>query len=283
MRPLDLGQTIDASMKIVQQRWKTLALLILVVVGPLQLASLVITATTTDHWSLQAAFGDQTKVKYDNESAYAAGQVAILALTFLSYLLGTVACYRAVADTYLGRETGLRASLEFALERLGATLWLSILLATGLVAGFLAFVLPGVWLLIAWSVAVPAMLVEGARGSAALRRSYDLTKDRWWATLGRFFVAYVLVYVAATAVTLAVVALAVVVVDESSLVALALQHVGELLGSLITTPFLAAVTVLVYFDLRVRKERFDPAGGPAPEADEPSFGGFLPPSAPEAR
>ena len=57
----------------------------------------------------------------------------MIALSFLGYLLGTVACYRAIADTYLGRETSARASLRFAGGRLGATLWLTIVLVVGLV------------------------------------------------------------------------------------------------------------------------------------------------------
>jgi hypothetical protein len=55
-----------------------------------------------------------------------------------------------------------------------------------------------------------------------------------------------------------------------------LEHAARFAVSLVTTPFLAAIVMLVYFDLRVRKEGFDlallaermgggPAGGPAPE------------------
>jgi MFS family permease len=277
MRPLDLGQTIDSSMKIVQRQWRTLAVVVLVVAGPLQVLSLIITVATTDSWSLHSSLGDQTDVRYTDEGAYAAGQAGIIALAFLSYLLGTVACYRAVADTYLGRATSVRESLAFAVDRLGASLWLSILLVVAVIAGFLAFVVPGVWLFVAFSVAVPAMLVEGVRGTAALRRSSALTKDRWWATAGRLLVGGIIGYVVGAAASVIAVVLGLLLFDEGSLAALVIQHAGALAGSLFTTPFLAAVTVLVYFDLRVRKERFDPGrdGEAAPE----TFGGWLPPSA----
>jgi hypothetical protein len=277
MRPLDLGQTIDASMKIVQRQWRTLALVVLVVAGPLQLLSLIITVATTDGWSLQPSFGDQANIRYTDESAYAAGQVGIIALTLLSYLLGTVACYRAVADTYLGRATTVRQSLGFAVDRLGASLWLSVLLVVAVMAGLLAFVVPGIWMFVAWSVALPAMLVEGVRGTAALRRSSALTKDRWWATAGRLVVGAIIGYVVGVTASVIAVVLGVLVFDKGSVAALVIQHAGALAGALFTTPFLAAVTVLVYFDLRVRKERFDP--GRAGEAAPETFGGWLPPSA----
>jgi hypothetical protein len=164
--------------------------------------------------------------------------------------------------------------------------------------------------MVAWSVALPVLFVEGKGGFKALGRSAQLVKDRWWATFGRFFVGYILVSVVSTAVTLLWVALALLVVDKSSLGALVLQHIGSLFGSLVTTPFIAALTVLIYFDLRVRKEGFDlallaermggvPAEGPAPEpavrvgapapprpepmpgVGGPDFGGWAPPVAPE--
>jgi len=79
--------------------------------------------------------------------------------------------------------------------------------------------------------------------------------------------------------------------DDTSFAALVLSHVASVLGSLITTPLLVAVTTFVYIDLRLRKEGVDPlgAGGPsgdaaqAPERD--AFGDSVvrwePPVAPE--
>jgi len=268
MGPLNLGETIDASVKIVRARWKTLATVMLVIALPVQIADVVIIRATTDVYEAGTTFQDASaNTTYSNEGAFVAGQVAILALGFLSYLLGTVACYRAVADTYLRRETSARASLEFAAGRLGATLWLTIVLVVGLVAAFLALILPGIWLAVAWCVAYPVMLVEGIGGVAALRRSYELTHGRWWATFGRLAVAYILVFVLSGIVAAVFVA---PIADDTSFGALVLEHTGDFIVSLITTPFLAAVTTLVYFDLRLRKEGVDPArlgDGPVPERD----------------
>jgi hypothetical protein len=194
----------------------------------------------------------------------------MFALSILGYLLGTVACYRAIADTYLGRETDAKESLRYAGSRLGATLWLTIVLVVGLVAGFIALILPGIWLSIAWSVAYPVMLVEGTGGVAALKRSFKLTEGRWWATLGRLLVAYILVLVFTTVASLLFLIPAEWAVSDTSFGALVLESAANFVVSLVTTPFIAAVATLVYFDLRVRKEGFDLAllaermgGGPA--------------------
>jgi hypothetical protein len=319
MRPLNLGETLDASIKIVRRRWRTLALVMVVVALPIQLLDMLVIASTTDTYDVSAGgFTTDTSASsttYSDESAYVGGQVVIQLLSLIGYVLGTVACYRIIADAYLGEEATVGDSLRFAARRAGATLWLSLLLVLGLIGAFIALILPGIWLMVAWSVAFPVMLVEGTGGVKALGRSFALVKDRWWATFGRLVVAYILVSVVTLVVTAVAIGLAVSVVDKTSFGALVLEHAANFMVSLVTTPFIAAVTTLVYFDLRVRKEGFDlallaermggaAAAGPAPESRDafghpvapgpapatappaapasPS-GGWAPPVAPEPR
>jgi hypothetical protein len=288
MRPLNLGETLDASIKIVRSRWRTLAAVMLVIALPIQLANIIIIKLTTDVYQIGTSFSStaDTATTYSDEGAYVAGQTAMIALGILGYLLGIVACYRAVADTYLGRETSARASLRYAGNRLGATLWLTIVLGLGLLAGFLALFLPGVWLYIAWAVVYPVMLVEGTGGVAALKRSFTLVQTRWWATAGRMVVTFILVGVVTVVAALVFLAPTELFINDTSFGALILEHAANLVVSLVTTPFVAAVTTLVYFDLRVRKEGFDPAllgqgvaGPPAytPPASAPPSPSSVPP------
>jgi Membrane domain of glycerophosphoryl diester phosphodiesterase len=284
VRPLNLGETLDASIKIVRARWRALATVMLVIAVPIQVATVLITVTTIDDYEAGSGFlatpshtGDAS-----DDGAFLVGSTAILALTFLGYLLGTVACYRAIADTYLGRQTGAAESLRFAGERLGATLWLTIVLGVGLVLGFLALIVPGIWLAVAWSVAYPAMLVEGTGGFAALRRSAKLVEGRWWATCGRLVVAYVLIIIIGGVVTSVLLA----PVDDTTTAALLLEAVANLVVSVFTTPFLAAVATLIYFDLRVRKEGWtgggavEPAVAATPAPRSPARDAFGNPVAP---
>ena len=110
---------------------------------------MVITSATTDIYQVGAAPGRaRTRgTTYSDEDAYVAGQVAIIALPFLGYLLGTVACYRAIADQYLGRPTGRGESLRYAAGRLGATLWLTIILRRRpRLRASSRSIIPGIWL-----------------------------------------------------------------------------------------------------------------------------------------
>jgi hypothetical protein len=293
VRPLNLGETLDASIKIVRARWRTLATVMIVIALPIQIANVLIISSTTDSYQVgsSAFMGDAASATtYSDEGAYVAGRTLLIALSILGYLLGTVACYRAIADTYLGRDTDARSSLREAGRRLGATLWLSIVLILGVSAGFVALVIPGLWLAIAWSVAYPVMLVEGIGGPGALKRSFKLTEGRWWATCGRLVVAYILVEIITTVAALVFLVPAKLIVDDTSFGALVLESAANFVASLVTTPFIAAVVMLVYFDLRVRKEGFDLAvlaermGGGAAAEPAPARDAFghpvVPPPAP---
>ena len=281
MRPLNLGETLDASIKIVRARWRVLAMVMVVVSLPIQLVDMLIIQSTTDVYEVGSSFASSSTTsatRYGDEGAYLAGQAVIQLLGLLGYLIGTVACYRAIADSYVGRDTTAEESLRFAAHHAARTLWLTILLVVLLIPAFVALVLPGLWLAVAWSVAIPVLLVEGLGGMAALRRSFHLVKDRWWATCGRLVVAYILVSVITGVVTVVPLALTRGVIDDTSFGALLIEHAANFVVSLVTTPFIAAVTTLIYFDLRVRKEGFDlalladgPDGaptdtGPAPRA-----------------
>jgi hypothetical protein len=280
VRPLNLGETLDASIKIVRARWRTLATVMVAVALPIQLLDLLIVTSTTDVYEVGSGFGSDSSTSattYGDEGAYISGQLVIQLLGVAGYLIGTVACYRAIADSYLGRPTSARESLRFAARRMGTTLWLTIVLVVGLCLAFIALVIPGIWLMVAWSVAIPVMLVEGRGGFAALKRSFALVQGRWWATFGRLVVSYILVTVVTGVLSVVLLAPAIWAVDDTSFGALVLEHLANFAVSLLTTPFLAAVITLVYFDLRVRKEGFDlallaermggaPAEGPAPFA-----------------
>ncbi len=258
LRPLDLGGTLDTALKIVTRHARTLVLAVLVVVVPLELLSLIIAESTTRVYDA-SGFGlsGDTHAVYADAGAYTAGQVAITILGVLTSLLATVACFKAVADAYLGRVPTPGNSLRFAARRLPSALWMTIVMVVLLIPAFLALIVPGIWLAVAFSMGLPALLTEDERGFGALSRSFKLVKDHWWRVFLTLLVAYILVAVVQGIVTAVLVALATSVFDSSSFTAHALATIARIIGMAITTPVLSAVTAILYFDLRVRKEGFN--------------------------
>jgi hypothetical protein len=299
LRPLDLGGTLDTAIKIVTRHAGTLTLAVLVVVVPLEVLSLLITESTTRVYDVAAGFGlsgDRGGAVYSDRGAYVAGQIAVLFIGVLTSLLSTVACFKAVADAYLGRRPSAGSSLRFAARRLPAALWLTVALVVVLVPATIALIIPAIWLLVAYSMAFPAMLIERVGGFRALRRSYRLVKGHWWRVALTLLVAYIIVSVLQGVVGAALIAVAVLVFDPESFTAHVLATLSNIAGSALTTPFFAAVTAVIYFDLRVRKEGFDlallaerlggaaatdPVATPAIAPAAPLYGGFAPPVSPD--
>src|SRR5204862_2084055 len=114
-------------------------------------------------------------------------------LQLLLYVLTTLACFRAIADAYLGHPTDWATSLRFAARRAPAAVVMWIVYFLGVFAGAFALLIGALFVAVRWSVAVPALLLERRGPLAALGRSWSLVKGFWWKAFGTLLVASLLV------------------------------------------------------------------------------------------
>jgi hypothetical protein len=102
------------------------------------------------------------------------------------------------------------------------------------------------------------MFVENIGLGAALGRSWRLIEGRWWRTFLILFLMYILIQVVATALQaflyLGQILLSAVV---STYLSIAISEATGILVSSLVSPILQIATVLIYFDLRVRREGLD--------------------------
>ncbi len=255
LRPLGIGEILDAGIKLFMRHWRTLVLSVIGLILPVQiLSALIIASIAPEQFDLTSS---RTGVEEGEEAAFWIGQALIAILTFVTVLLATAVCFKAVADAYLGVEPDWRRSLRFALGRLGGLVGVSFLAGLILVLGFAALIVPGIWLAVAYSVAVPALLLERLGPGKALSRSFRLVRGRWWPTAGALLVGYLLIGIIGALVEGAITIVPTLVAEDNTLVAALGAVVGGTVGSALTTPYSAAVVTLIYFDLRVRKEGLD--------------------------
>ena len=133
---------------------------------------------------------------------------------------------------------------------------LAFLYFLGLIPAFIALIIPGIWLSIAWTVSFPALLSEGIGPVAALGRSFRLVQGRWWPTFGAVLVMNLIVGVISAIIT-GIITATLVGSWTSEATAAVFTTVANTLSALVTLPLSAAVLTVIYFDLRVRKEGFD--------------------------
>jgi hypothetical protein len=293
LRPLSVGEQLDASFKVVRQSFGTLAVCVLVVALPLNILNTLVAASTSDN-----AFDLETGTTNDvSTGTEFAGSLLTGILGLVLTTIAAAACFRAVTATYLGESPTVGESLSFAASRVLPLIWLSILYVLGLIIPFILLIVPGIWLSVAWSLSYPALMFEDVRGVKALGRSFSLVRGRWWATFGALLVMYLIVVVISAILGALFGAVLLGSTDNEALAAVVYTIVNTL-SSLITLPLFAAVLTIIYFDLRVRKEGFDLhllARGVGSETDaanvaassglggyepQPGGGGFAPPESP---
>jgi hypothetical protein len=122
-----------------------------------------------------------------------------------------------------------------------------VLAALGIALGFAALIVPGVYLAIRWYFVPQTVVIEGARGPAALSRSSEIVQGFWWRTLGLVVLANVAV--AIPGVLLLAPFSAIAASTDEAVWAL----IGTILSTSVTTPFVALYSTLLYYDLLARR------------------------------
>jgi hypothetical protein len=110
------------------------------------------------------------------------------------------------------------------------------------------------------------VVLERQSVTGGLRRSFALTRHAFWRTLGILLLAAVIAWFVSTMIKVPFAIAGLVATGATGAggditagvsMATVVDHVGTLLASAITTPFVAAVTCLLYLDRRMRVEALD--------------------------
>ncbi len=211
--------------------------------------------------------------------------LAVVVVGGIAFLFSVGATVYAVSEIYTGRQTSIRDSLRRVRGKSGTIFGVLFLSGLILLAGFIALIVPGIYLMCRICVATPAALLEDIGPSASIRRSFGLTRG----FAGRAFMIYLLYF----AMIWGVIAvfqfpfmflLAVSAKQMQFRVLLTvLTQLGNFIGSVLVAPVSTIGFALFYYDLRVRKEAFDlqmmmqtigpdPMNPPIPGGAPPMFG-----------
>jgi hypothetical protein len=136
------------------------------------------------------------------------------------------------------------------------------------------------WFSVRYSVSIPAVVLENIKGSAAIRRSVDLSKGRRWQGLLALLLGVVIAYAMVALFQGPFYAVMLVLGIKGQLpVWLSLcMAASSSIASMVAGPIPMIVFVLFYYDLRIRKEAFDlqqmmaslPEPGSAPPSQAPA-------------
>jgi hypothetical protein len=171
-QPRSYGELLQASLQVFGRHADVLLTLALVLVAP-------VTLIVDGIWGHALADGA------DADPSLVAQGVSAAISVFVILPLVSASNALVVRDLGAGaepRDVGsvLRAGVQAFPRVLGAV----VLYAIACLAGFILFVVPGVWLAIRCYFAAQAAAVDGLPPAAAMRRSSDLVRGMWWRTFG---------------------------------------------------------------------------------------------------
>lgn len=288
LRPLLFGDILDGAVKAVRFNPKSMVGLSVLVLGAFLVpsAALGVGATALSARLLNTR-GPEAQALVGVPAALIQALLTLLATGVLSGLLSYV-----VSQAVLGRKPDMAATWRSARARVLSLLVLVVLTLLVSLASTTLLIGPGVLLLVTdslgagiallvlgslglvalslffstkISLAAPAIVLEGHGVRTGLGRSFALTKgSAFWRVLGITLVAGILAGIAGWLLglpfTIIGTGIALLTGQDSEtgqMVVTFSSNLSALLTGAITTPFVAAVTGLLYIDRRMRLEALD--------------------------
>ncbi|MGW8332708.1 glycerophosphoryl diester phosphodiesterase membrane domain-containing protein [Streptomyces sp. NPDC055897] len=295
LRPLGVGEILDGAVSTARAHWRTVLGLTLTVAVISQIAQILavryvlpapasINPNATGTEAVNQAFDAMRSSLVDLVPPVVIGQFATL---FTTAILTIV-----VSRSVLGRQVSLGDAWSEARPRLLSLFGLLALLfvmcgsiiAVGILPGALvggaggaALALLGgaatsvvaLWLYVRFSLASPALMLERQSIVQSLRRSAKLVNGSWWRIFGIILLTSALTAIVSMIITIPF-TFAAMAADSSSFnglldgttpdfnwAYLVISGVGAVIGSAITYPIAAGVSVLLYIDQRIRREALD--------------------------
>jgi hypothetical protein len=170
------------------------------------------------------------------------------ALSFLVVApLVTATCIYALRDVAAGTRPRAGRALASGLEAFRPIFLAVLLAALGIGLGLLLLVIPGIYLVVRWYFVPQAVVLEQAQGPGALGASGRVVEGFWW----RAFGIVVLTSLAGTLPSFVLITPFAAIAKSADRALWSL--IGQMAAETVTTPFVALVSTLLYFDLRSRR------------------------------
>ena len=299
LRPLGVGEILDGAVSTMRAYWRTVlgialtvAVLTEIVVVLLQGFFLNDRVDTDALNDPSATLSELTRAMGDAMLSYGVISLVSLIGTIVATALLTTVTSRAV----LGKSVTIGEAWNDArpqVARLFGLIFLLLLIAFGIVAvgvlpgilvaaagageagaaltvlGSLCTVVVAIWLMVRFSLASPALMLEKQGITKSMSRSAKLVRGSWWRVFGIQLLAMLIASILASIIAIPFAFLAAALSSDgvSGLLDsgggdvgwtyLIVSGVGSVIGSMITFPISAGVTVLLYIDQRIRREALD--------------------------
>ncbi|MFJ9902831.1 glycerophosphoryl diester phosphodiesterase membrane domain-containing protein [Streptomyces sp. NPDC101152] len=299
LRPLGVGEILDGAVSTMRTYWRTVLGISLTVAVVTQIVVVLVQGLALDNRATASALSNPSASL--SEVTRAMGDTMLsTSVVFLVSLIGTITATALLTTVtsraVLGRPVTAGEAWRDArpqVLKLFGLIFLLLLIATGVVlggalpgilvavagsggAGAALAVLGGLaagvvalWLMIRFSLASPALMLEKQGIIKSMSRSAKLVRGSWWRVFGIQLLATVIANIVSSIVVIPFTFIAAAFGSDGIVsffnsggadagwTFLVISGIGSVIGSMITLPITAGVTVLLYIDQRIRREALD--------------------------
>jgi hypothetical protein len=255
-QPMSVGQILDQTFRLYREHFVRFFTIVAVVYVPVGLLSILLIALV---------FQETTQITVDQQTGAidASGAVASMITTGVIALLamvGTQLCNGAliknVSEAYLGRQSSVGEAYRFVLPKIGTLIWASFLVGVIVMIGFVLLIVPGVIFALWFALTTPAIVAENLKASRGMSRSKALASGNLGKIFGTLFIVAVISWIVQVLFQWGG-GLLTGGISDTPLAAVVLTQVFSIIGQIVAMPIGATAMILLYYDLRIRKEGFD--------------------------
>ena len=256
LRPLEIGDLLDETFRLYRRHFFLFAGLSVLLSIPSAGLSGFFSYALLNGLLQQTNPGETPNLNLNflGPTLVAAVIVLLITLVLLPFFYGAVTF--AACESALGRPVTAAGILSGVMRNYFQLLGYWLLIGFMLV---LFCVLPlWIWIWVGWVAVMPIMFIENVGLGAAMGRSRRLVEGRWWRTFLVVFLIFIIIYAVRIAlgafIGLGQVLLQLVV---SPLVVVWISGATSVIVDSLVNPVFQIAIVLIYFDLRVRREGLD--------------------------
>jgi len=298
LRPLGVGEILDGAVSTMRTYWRTVLGISLTVAVVIEIVVVLVQGLVLNEYTDTGALGDPSASLDELTDALADTTLSsgvLLLISLIGAVAATALLTTVTSRAVLGRPVTAGEAWRDARPQIGKLFGLILLLPLIAVGVLLLGALPGilvvaagggeggaalavfgglagavvtVWLMIRFSLASPALMLEKQTIFKAMSRSAKLVRGSWWRVFGIQLLAAIIANVIAAIVVIPFTFLAAAVSGDGisgfvngtggfGWTFLVVSGIGSVIGSMITFPITAGVTVLLYIDQRIRREALD--------------------------
>ncbi|MER5555790.1 glycerophosphoryl diester phosphodiesterase membrane domain-containing protein [Streptomyces sp. NPDC002793] len=296
LRPLGVGEILDGAVSTMRTHWRTVLGISLTVSVIAEIVIILLHRYVLPQQvsiDPNATGAEALRQATDSAQSQLISTAPDTLIALIATLITTSVLTMVISRSVLGRGVTLSEAWSEARPRLlpllGLTLLLSLLSLAIMVVGLLPGLALGggaagvtltflgliassgvvLWLMIRFTLAAPALMLERQSVLTSLRRSAKLVRGNWWRTFGILALTYLLVIILTfiIAIPFGIIAVS---VDSNGLSEflnssstdfgwpfLIVTGIGDVIISTLAYPFTAGVMALLYVDQRIRREALD--------------------------